>query len=93
MSSLPNRRDDEVRRLLDTPHPAVPIDLAYRAILRGRRMLRRRRILHTVALTLLAAAVLAGIVLAAVFWPHGSTDPVPIDGSWWSPMGPGDPGH
>lgn len=88
MSPLPNRRDDEVRRLLDTPHPSVPIDLPLRAILRGRRTLRRRRIVHTVLWALLAAAVLTGIVLSVLLWPHNTTTKVPTDGTWWSPVGP-----
>ncbi|SEO90127.1 hypothetical protein SAMN05216267_105311 [Actinacidiphila rubida] len=87
MSRLPNRRDEEVRRLLDTPHPAVPVDLAARAMLRGRRIVHRRRIEHSVLWALLAAAVIAGIVLTVLNWPH-STPPVPNDGTWWSPNGP-----
>jgi hypothetical protein len=86
MSAVPNRRDDEVRRLLDTPHPMVPVDLAARAVLRGRRILRRRRAVHAVLWILLAAAVVAGIVLAVVFWPHASPATVPAN-DWWSPMG------
>lgn len=94
MSTLPNRRDDEVRRLLDTPHPAVPVDLVFHAITRGRRILRRRRITHTVLLVLLGAAVLAGIVLSVLFWPHDTATHVPTDGSWWSPtVGPEGPAN
>jgi hypothetical protein len=94
VSALPNRRDDEVRRLLDTPHPAVPVDLVFRAIIRGRRTLRRRRVAHTVLLALLAAAVVAGIVLSVLFWPQDPATHVPTEGSWWSPaVGPRGPGH
>jgi hypothetical protein len=94
VNALPNRRDDEVRRLLDTPHPAVPIDLVFRAIIRGRRTLRRRRITHAVLLVLLGAAVLTGIVLSVLFWPHDPATHVPTEGSWWSPaVGPQGPGH
>ena len=89
MSPLPNRRDDEVRRLLDTPHPAVPVDLAARAVLRGRRIVRRRRIEYTVLWALLAAAAIAGIVLAVLSWPDHSTPPVPSDGTWWQTNGRG----
>ena len=89
MSALPNRRDDEVRRLLDTPHPAVPVDLATRAVLRGRRILHRRRVVHTVLWTVLVAAAVAGLVLAVLTWPDTGTSSVPDDGTWWSPMGPG----
>ncbi|WP_225847653.1 hypothetical protein [Streptomyces sp. HPF1205] len=68
MTPLPNRRDDEVRRLLDTPHPAVPVDLAARAALRGRRIVHRRRVVRTLLWTLALAALIAGAVLAAVLW-------------------------
>ncbi|MFC4032745.1 hypothetical protein ACFO3J_14790 [Streptomyces polygonati] len=87
MSAPPNRREDEVRRLLDSPHPAVPVDLGARAVLRGRRILRRRRAVHAALWTLLAAAAVAGIVLAVMFWPHTDPARVPSNGTWWSPMG------
>ncbi|WP_329135866.1 hypothetical protein OG552_23020 [Streptomyces sp. NBC_01476] len=88
MSPVPNRRDDEVRRLLDTPHPAVPVDLGTRAQQRGRLIVRRRRVLHLVLWVLLAAASVAGIVLAVMLWPHDPATPdVPSNGTWWSPMG------
>ncbi|WP_433892050.1 hypothetical protein [Streptomyces sp. CA-111067] len=89
MSVVPNRRDDEVRRLLDTPHPMVPADLPLRAVVRGRRIVRRRRAAHHVLLALLAAAVLAGIVVAVMMWPHHDTPQTPSDdgyGGWWSPV-------
>lgn len=86
MSPPPNRRDDEVRRLLDTPHPAVPVDLAARAILRGRRILRRRRIAHAVLWVLLIAAAVAGLVLTALTWPDGGAGGGPGD-TWWSGTG------
>jgi len=88
VSPLRNRRDDEVRRLLDTPHPAVPVDLAARAVLRGRRIVRRRRIEHTVLWALLAAAAIAGIVLAVLAWPDHPAPDVPTDGTWWPQTGP-----
>lgn len=81
MNALPNRRDDEVRRLLDAPHPVVPVDLAARAALRGRRIVRRRRIEHTVVWTVLLAAALAALVLAALAYPNHPAQP---DTSWWS---------
>lgn len=84
MSRLPNRRDDEVRRLLDTPHPAVPVDLAARAALRGRRIVRRRRIEHAVLWALLVAAAVTALVLAALTWPHDPSSPGgPVDDTWW----------
>ncbi|WNI17449.1 hypothetical protein [Actinacidiphila sp. ITFR-21] len=87
MSGPPNRREDEVRRLLDTPHPMVPTDLGARAVLRGRRIVRRRRAVHAVLWLLLAAAVAAGIVLAVLLWPDRPPAGTPADGTWWSPMG------
>lgn len=89
MSALPNRRDDEVRRQLDTPHPMVPPDLPARAAARGRLIVRRRRITHAVLWTLLLAAVITGIVLAVLLWPDNGTSQVPDapgGGAWW-PVG------
>jgi hypothetical protein len=85
VNALPNRRDDEVRRLLDTPHPVVPVDLAARAALRGRRIVRRRRVEHTVLWALFVAAAITGLVLAALTWPNDPSSTVPTDGTWWSP--------
>ncbi|MBD0735558.1 hypothetical protein [Streptomyces sp. CBMA29] len=87
MSRLPNRRDDEVRRLLDTPHPVVPLDLTARAAARGRRIVRRRRAVRLALWLVLFAAVLAGVVLAAAAWPDHSAHTTPTDGSWWSATG------
>jgi ferric-dicitrate binding protein FerR (iron transport regulator) len=56
------RREDEVRRMLDLPRPSVPAGLAQRAIVLGARMQRRRRasrtLLWTVLLTALAVFLL-----------------------------------
>jgi hypothetical protein len=87
MSRLPNRRDDEVRRLLDTPHPVVPLDLTARAMARGRRIVHRRLITQRVLWAVLFAALVAGIVLAALAWPDTPATTTPTDGTWWSPMG------
>jgi ferric-dicitrate binding protein FerR (iron transport regulator) len=65
-----DRKEERVRRLLDTPHPVVPPDLATRAADRGRRALRRRRSAHAVLWVLLLAAVITAIVLLAVWWPN-----------------------
>ncbi|MFJ2957372.1 hypothetical protein [Streptomyces sp. NPDC087270] len=65
MSAPPNRREDELRRQLDTPHPLVPSDLAERAAARGRHLLRRRRIVrYALCAVLLAAATTAVLLLA-----------------------------
>ncbi|MEU3463710.1 hypothetical protein ABZ721_27645 [Streptomyces sp. NPDC006733] len=76
----PDRKEEEVRRILDTPHPYVPAELAERAAARGRRILRRRRALHRLLWLLLLAAIVAGVVLAVLRWPDpqplGTTPPV-----------------
>jgi H+/Cl- antiporter ClcA len=61
----------------------VPADLAARAALRGRRIVRRRRIEHTVLWALLVAALVTGIVFAVLDGPHRSTPDLPTD-TWWS---------
>lgn len=71
----PDRKEEEVRRLLDTPHPHVPAELAEQAAERGRRILRRRRVVHRLLWLLLFAAVVTGLVLAVLEWP----DPAPLD--------------
>jgi ferric-dicitrate binding protein FerR (iron transport regulator) len=77
----PDRKEDEVRRMLDVPHPAVPPDLAARAAERGQRILGHRRAVRTVAWVLLLAAAVAFAVWAAVVqpWvlpPTGTTPPL-----------------
>ncbi|MDX3093995.1 hypothetical protein PV703_12605 [Streptomyces sp. ME01-24h] len=61
------RKEDEVRRLLGGPYPAVPVDLAPRAAERGRRILARRRVRHAVLWTLLVVGVVVALVLAALW--------------------------
>ncbi|WP_200823136.1 hypothetical protein [Actinacidiphila yanglinensis] len=61
----PNRREDEVRRLLDTPHPLLPADLAARAVRGGRRLLLHRRVVRYALCLLLLAAATTALVLAA----------------------------
>ncbi|MFJ2089706.1 hypothetical protein ACIOEW_10590 [Streptomyces sp. NPDC087901] len=63
------RREDEVRRMLDTPHPQVPAELAARAAERGDRLLRRRRVLGRLWLLTAAAVVVAFAVWAVVAQP------------------------
>ncbi|TRV79474.1 hypothetical protein FKN01_09980 [Streptomyces sp. 130] len=74
------RREDEVRRMLEGPHPQVPADLAASAAERGARLLRRRRALRRLwVLALVAAvAVFAVWALTARPWeePPGTTPPV-----------------
>ncbi|MDX3238691.1 hypothetical protein PV392_23960 [Streptomyces sp. ME03-5709C] len=64
-----SRKEDEVRRLLGGPYPAVPVDLAPRAAERGRRVLARRRVRHAVLWTLLLVGIAVALVLAALGWP------------------------
>jgi len=70
-----DRKEEQVRRLLDTPHPVVAVDLAARAVSRGRQVLRLRRTVHIVLWALLLAAVVTAIVLLARWWPT----PDPLD--------------
>ncbi|MFG2193167.1 hypothetical protein [Streptomyces sp. NPDC048639] len=81
--SLPDRKQEEVRRMLDGPHPVVPPDLAARAADRGHRLLARRRVVRTVAWMVLLAAVVAFAVWAIVAQPWivspSDTTP-PLDG-------------
>ncbi|MFI8289013.1 hypothetical protein ACIGBL_07680 [Streptomyces sp. NPDC085614] len=75
------QKEDEVRRMLETPHPQVPGDLAARAVERGTRLLRRDRAVRRVLWALLAAAVVAFVVWASVVrpWevpPAGTTPPL-----------------
>lgn len=62
-------KEDEVRRMLDGPHPQVPTDLARRAAARGNRLLCRRRLAHRLLLVVAFAAVVAFTVWAATTQP------------------------
>lgn len=64
-----DRKEAQVRALLEGPHPAVPAGLAAAAAARGRRMLRRRRALRRFGWTVLCAAALAFAVWAALTHP------------------------
>ncbi|MGW7005430.1 hypothetical protein ACWGCW_22155 [Streptomyces sp. NPDC054933] len=66
---LPDRKEVEVRRMLEVPHPPVPADLAERAAAVGRRLLRRRRLLRLALYAVLLAAAVAFTVWAATKWP------------------------
>lgn len=66
---LPDRKETEVRRLLESvPPAAVPTDLAGRALLRGLRIAHRRRTLALLLWGFFAVAV-AVAVWAAVAEP------------------------
>ncbi|MEU0375279.1 hypothetical protein ABZ070_35060 [Streptomyces sp. NPDC006283] len=79
----PERKEDEVRRMMDGPHPAVPAGLGRLAAEQGARLLRRRRALHRMLLVLLVAAVIAFTAWATVAepWtvPPSDTTP-PLEG-------------
>ncbi|MEU9762693.1 hypothetical protein [Streptomyces sp. NPDC047985] len=62
-------KEEEVRRMLDGPHPQVPADLARRAAARGGRLLRRRRLARWLLLVVAFAAVVAFTVWAATAHP------------------------
>ncbi|MFJ3581416.1 hypothetical protein ACIPPS_04135 [Streptomyces sp. NPDC090127] len=65
-------KEDEVRRLLESPHPQVPADLAARAVARGTRLLHRDRAVRRALWALLVVGVLVFVVWAAVAEPwHG----------------------
>ncbi|MFF9506327.1 hypothetical protein ACF1BU_02825 [Streptomyces sp. NPDC014724] len=75
-------REDEVRRMLDGPHPQVPADLARRAAERGGRVLRRRRLARRLALLIAFAAVVAFTVWAVRVqpWQVPPAETTPLDG-------------
>lgn len=64
-----SRKEDEVRRMLDLPHPPVPVGLTARATARGSRILGRRRTARLLLWLLVAVAVIAFAVWASVVEP------------------------
>ncbi|MFJ2650969.1 hypothetical protein ACIO1C_30145 [Streptomyces sp. NPDC087420] len=64
-----DREETEVRRLLDTPHPVVPADLAPRALARGGRLRHRRRTARRLLWLTLITAVILFAVWASVTEP------------------------
>jgi ferric-dicitrate binding protein FerR (iron transport regulator) len=60
--SLPDRKENEVRHMLEGPHAPLPADLAARATERGMRLLRRR---HGITAVLWTVAVIAAVLFAA----------------------------
>lgn len=67
--SPPDRKEAQVRRLLEGPQPVVPADLAAGAAQRGDRLLRRRRALRRLGWAGLFAAAVAFAVWASLTQP------------------------
>lgn len=63
--------------MLDGPHPALPPDLAARAVRRGGRRLRRRRAVWRTAGWLLAVALVVVLVRVGVEQPW-ATEPAQV---------------
>ncbi|MBD0745369.1 hypothetical protein [Streptomyces sp. CBMA152] len=81
--SLPDRKEAEVRRLLEGPHPPVPAELATQAAELGLRMLRRRQAARRLMWLVILAATVAFTVWAARVHPWTappSTVAPPVDG-------------
>jgi ferric-dicitrate binding protein FerR (iron transport regulator) len=77
------RKEDEVRRMLESPPPPVPGDLAARAVARGTRLLHRDRALRRALWALLAVAALAFAVWASVVEPwHTPPETTPPLEGW-----------
>ncbi|TQK52223.1 hypothetical protein FBY35_2651 [Streptomyces sp. SLBN-118] len=78
------RKEAEVRRMLETPHPPVPTDLAARAAEHGARLLRRHQALRRAVWLMLVAAVIAFAVWAMVAqpWVVAPSDTTPPLEGW-----------
>ncbi|WP_412076999.1 hypothetical protein ACLF6K_18210 [Streptomyces xanthophaeus] len=64
-----DRKEAQVRRLMEGPQPVVPADLAAGAAARGDRLLRRRRALRRMGWAVLFAAAVAFAVWASLTQP------------------------
>ncbi|MFD9488120.1 hypothetical protein [Streptomyces sp. NPDC059991] len=81
--SLPDRKEAEVRRLLEGPHPPVPAELALRAAESGLRLLRRRRAARRLMWLVIVAAAVVFAVWASRVHPWvapPSTVAPPVEG-------------
>ncbi|MEV6434485.1 hypothetical protein [Streptomyces anulatus] len=70
-------REEQVRRMLDGPHPALPPDLAARAVRRGGRRMRQRRAVRRTAGWLLAVVLAVFLVWVGVEQPW-TTEPAQV---------------
>lgn len=79
-----DRKEDAVRRMLETRHPQVPADLATRAAEQGTRLLRRHMLVRRVGWVLLVTAVIAFVVWASVAepWVTPPTETTPPLEGW-----------
>ncbi|MCI3222921.1 hypothetical protein [Streptomyces sp. NP-1717] len=79
-----SRKEDEVRRMLDVPHPPVPADLTARATTLGTRILNRRRTWRLLFWTLVTVAVIAFAVWASAVepWSVPPSDKTPPLEGW-----------
>ncbi|OEV03686.1 hypothetical protein [Streptomyces oceani] len=79
-----DRREEEVRRMLDAGLGPLPADLADRAVERGGRRLRRQRQLRMVCWTLVLAAAVSFAVWAALVepWQVPPTETTPDIYGW-----------
>lgn len=81
--TLPDRKEAEVRRLLEAPAQPLPPDLADRALALGTRRARRRHLAQLAACALLITLLLASTIwlLATEPWtaPPPATTPT---GGW-----------
>ncbi|MFF9351363.1 hypothetical protein [Streptomyces sp. NPDC014734] len=77
-----SNQEDEVRRLLEGPHPQVPADLARRAAARGGGLLRLRRLARRFLLLVAFAAVVVFTVWAVTArpWQTPPAATTPVDG-------------
>lgn len=72
-----DRREDHVRRLLDTPPPPVPPGLLAEAVRRGERLRRLRTASHRLLWAVLAAAMAAFAVWLVLTRPWAAPE-VPV---------------
>jgi ferric-dicitrate binding protein FerR (iron transport regulator) len=81
---FPDRKETEVRRMLDGPGAPLPPDLAARAVDSGARLLRRRHAVRAVLWCVTICAVLAFAAWAAVVhpWVAPPSDVTPPPGQW-----------